>query len=237
MRGTGSTVVATLGHHCAVVALPSVLFRQTWRWLQRQGRRSQFPWPNLAHKPANLGLAAFSVRVGCHQLSRQRSLDGAVCELRRPCRRRISRCELRRAHSGLLRVGCHQEADVLLFGILSCRRRASSLVRLALSYESWASALAAATRACSLPWEMTWRWSRHIGEGLVEQVGDGSRVTNAALLRLWLRLLRLRWRRLRWRLEQRMVHHCRVLHPRRKHHEGYGRRRWPPPCHKAVGIK
>ena len=77
MRGTGNAV-ATLKHHYAVVALPSVLFRQTWRWLQRQGRRSQFPCPNMSHKLANFGLAVFSVRVGCHQLSRQRALDGAV---------------------------------------------------------------------------------------------------------------------------------------------------------------
>ena len=187
MRGTGSAVVETLEHHCGVVSLAFVLFRQTWRWLQRQGRSSQFPRPNLAHKPANLGLASRIVRAaGCHQLSRQRALDGAVCELRRPCRRRISRFELRRAHSGLLRVGCEQETDVLLSGVVQLREEGvfsdagcSEFRQLGLGGCSSDTRLQLALGGDWRCWRW-WRWRRQIGaEGLVEQGGHGRRVADA----------------------------------------------------------
>ena len=194
MRGTGSAaIVATLEHHCAVVALPSVLFRQTWRWLQRQGRRSQFRWPNQAHKLANSGLAVFSVRGTCHKLSRQRALDGAVCELRRSCRRRISRCELRRAHSGLLRVGCHQETHVLLFGIHQLLEEGVFSGAACSEFRQLGLSACSSDARLQLALGDAWRWSRHIGEGLVEHLGDGRRATDAVLLKLWLSLLRLRW--------------------------------------------
>ena len=228
MRGTGSAVVATPERHCGVVSLAIVLFRQTRRWLNRQGRRSQFFRPNLADKPANLGLGSRIVRAaGCHQLSRQRALDGAVCELRRPCRRRISRCELRRAHSGLLRVGCEQDIDVLLFGVVQLREEGvfsdagcSEFRQLGLGGCSSDTRLQLALGDDWRCWRW-WRWRRQIGEGLVEQAGQWRRVAEGTLALSVRRWRRWRWR---WRWEHRMVvHHCRVLQPRREQVGGHGR--------------